>query len=71
MKVEYAQVTFITPVNEFGDPEKTMGGIARYEDNKLQYVICGYCGQILSPLDVTIQRKFVDWLPISDEIIGE
>ena len=69
--MEYVQVTFTQPTNDYVDPDKVFGGIARYEHNHLIHVICGCCGNVLPPDDVRIVRKFDDWLPISDEIIGE
>jgi len=48
-----------------------IGGIALYDDhNHLQCVICGCCGGIFEPNEVTIIRKF-DWLSISEAIVGE
>lgn len=47
------------------------GGIAFYDDyNHLQGVICGCCGGIFEANEVTIIRT-LDWLSISEEIIGE
>ena len=51
--------------------EEVVGGIAVYENNKkLQYVICGCCGGIFEPNECEIV-EVLQWLPISDEIIGE
>ena len=69
--MEYVQVTFTQPTNDCVDSDKPFGGIARYEHNRLIHVICGCCGNVYSPDDVQIIRKFDDWLPISEEIIGE
>lgn len=67
--MEYAQVVFVHLDGD--EPEKHFGGIAMYEHGKLVHVICGCCGGLFEPDDVLIIRKFTDWLPISDEIIGE
>ena len=65
--MDYVQVEF----TECTDPERKLGGIAKYENGKLVHILCGCCGHILLPENVTVIRKFDDWLPISEEIIGE
>lgn len=67
--MEYVQIVFIHPDGD--EPEKHFGGIAKYEHGKLVHVICGCCGGLFEADEVQIIRKFDDWLPISDEIIGE
>ena len=50
--------------------EEAIGGIAIYENKKLQYVICGCCGGIFEPDECEIV-EVLEWLPISDEIMGD
>lgn len=69
--MEFKQVKFHCPDADTIEGRKDeLGGIAAYENDKLQYVICGCCGGIFEPDDVEILRK-LEWLPISEEILGE
>lgn len=68
------QVEFRCPDADIIENRKdVLGGIAVYEDEldkTPQYIICGCCGGLFEPEDVEIIRV-LEWLPISDEIIGE
>lgn len=67
------QVIFRCPNTDVVESTKEeLGGIALYEglNEELQSVICGCCGGIFEPDDVEIIRK-LEWLSISQEIIGE
>lgn len=66
------QVIFRCPnADTIESQKKAIGGIAIYDvyDN-LQGVICGCCGGIFKPSEMEIVRK-LEWVPISQEIIGE
>ena len=54
---------------EIGDAY--LGGIAAYDGNKLQFVICGECGGMLEPEDVEILKEYEDWMDLTEAIIGD
>ena len=62
---------------KFKDPDGTiLGGIALYEEQAdgvadLTGVICGCCGGVFQYDEVEIIEKYENWIPLSDEIIGE
>ena len=58
------QVKFKESIEVVDDP-CWLGGIA-YED----YIICGCCGGIIQLEDVD-EIKELNWIPISEEIMGE
>ena len=68
------QIKFRCPYSDTIERTKErLGGIAIYSDDTAkepEYVICGCCGGIYRPDEIVILRKY-DWLPISEEIIGE
>ena len=70
------QVRFRCPAVDTIEGEKAiLGGIAVYNgydfgENHLECVICGCCGGTYKPEDVEILRG-LDWISISDEILGE
>ena len=70
----YKQVNFRTPnVDTVERKKEALGGLAYYDsdlDKTPKYIICGCCGGIFFPEDFEIIRVF-EWLPISDEILGE
>ena len=70
--MEAKQVIFRCPNTDVIESTKDrLGGLAIYDEcNRLQCVVCGCCGGIFEPKDITIVRK-LDWIPISAEIIGE
>ena len=53
------------------DEENILGGIYCKFDNGDEYIICGCCGGIVDPSEVTVVEIFSDWINISDEIKGE
>ena len=61
----YKQVIFKELLT--GD-ELTIGGIAIYEDDKLQGVICGECGTYLEAEDCTIVEVLNTWWSIDEAI---
>ena len=68
------QVKFRCPDADVLEGTKTeLGGIAIYESDlheKPEYIICGCCGGTFEPDEVEIIRV-MEWLPISEEILGE
>ena len=68
------QVKFRCPnVDTVERKQDALGGIAVYEselDKTPQYVICGCCGGLFVPEDIEIVRV-LEWIPISEAIIGE
>ena len=68
------QVKFRCPnVDTVERKQDAIGGIAVYEnelDKTPQYVICGCCGGLFVPEDIEIVRV-LEWIPISEAIIGE
>ena len=70
------QVKFRCPDADTIESRKdVLGGIAVYEgelelDKTPQYIICGCCGGTFEPEDVEIIRV-LEWISISDEILGE
>ena len=68
------QVKFRCPnVDTVERKQDAIGGIAVYEselDKIPQYVICGCCGGLFVPEDIEIIRV-LEWIPISEAIIGE
>ena len=67
-------VKFCCPDADTIEGTKTeLGGIAVYDydyESTPQYVICGCCGGTFEPDEVKILRV-LEWLPISEEILGE
>lgn len=70
----YKQVKFRTPnVDTVERKKEALGGIAYYEnelDKTPKYIICGCCGGLFVPEDFEIVRV-LEWIPISEEILGE
>ena len=68
------QVKFRCPnVDTVERKQDAIGGIAVYEnelDKTPQYVICGCCGGTFEPDEVKILRV-LEWIPISEEILGK
>ena len=69
--MDFKQVRFIAPdVDTIESTKDALGGIAVYEYDELQYVICGCCGGSFEPDEVKILRV-LEWIPISEAIKGE
>jgi len=70
----FKQVKFRCPdVDTVERKKDALGGIAVYEgelDKTPQYIICGCCGGLFAPEDFELLRV-MEWLPISEEILGE
>lgn len=70
------QVRFRCPdIDSIEGKKGILGGIAVYDgydfsDQNLKCVICGCCGGTFKPDEVEILRG-LDWLSISNEILGE
>ena len=70
----YKQVKFRVPnVDTVECKKDALGGIPNNEnelDKTPKYIICGCCGGLFEPKDFEIVRV-LEWLPISEEIMGE
>ena len=53
------------------DTESLTGGIAIYEDDKLQGIICGCCGGFIEPEDIEKIEPFKAWMDIEADIRGD
>lgn len=58
---------------KFVDEEHNiLGGFAFFDEHdNIEYIVCGCCGSMLEPDEVTIVEVYHYWANISDEIIGE
>ena len=63
----YKQVKFM----DHEQPNNDFGGIAAYDEDKLLFVICGECGGVFEPEDVTIIKKYDNWVDLSETIVGD
>ena len=70
--MDFKQIKFRCPKADTIESQKeVLGGIAAYDGfGVLQFVICGCCGGTFAPNEIEIVRK-LDWIPISQAIIGE
>ena len=69
--METKQVKFTVNSDTIESQRGILGGIALYNGfDELQGVICGCCGGIFEPKEINIVRV-MEWIPISEEIIGE
>lgn len=48
-----------------------IGGIAAYNGDKLQFVICGECGGIFEPEDIEILEEYDTWVDLTEAIVGD
>ena len=57
----------------FVDEDGTVcGGILCNSDgNDDKFIICGCCGGIVDPKEVTIVKVYDNWVSLSEEIIGD
>lgn len=70
----FKQVKFRCPdVDTVERKSDALGGIAVYEgdlDKDPQYIICGCCGCLFEPEDFELVQV-MEWIPISEAILGE
>ena len=66
----YRQVKFTDKFEDSPIPTHPIGGIGIFEDDKLIGVICGECGGYIEADDIQ-QYEVMEWIDISDAIIGE
>ena len=52
--------------------DNILGGFAFFDEHdNIKYIVCGCCGGMLEPDDVTVLKVYSYWADVSDEIIGE
>lgn len=66
----FKQIQFRVDNADTIESKRLNGGIGAYDRDELQYVICGCCGGMFNKEEITSIRV-LEWIPISDEIIGE
>jgi len=71
MEIKAKQVVFRTNSDTI-ESKRLNCGIALYDKytEDLRCVICGCCGGIFEPKDITSIRN-LEWVPLEDEIMGE
>lgn len=48
-----------------------LGGIAAYDGDKLMFIICGECGEVLEPEDIEILEEYDTWVDLTEVIVGD